>query len=82
MYILKLLEGILSGSCTRKRLYCSQDGCWGRSGSRVSPLVPAEPAAGYSSLLLQSAFSSQVPVSISHALEEQLGDLKSNLLWY
>lgn len=82
MYILKLLEGILSGSCTRKRLYCSQDGCWGRSGrSRVSPLVPAEPAVGYSSLLLQSAFLSQVPDSISHALEVQLGEIKSNLLW-
>lgn len=81
MYILKLLEGILSGSCARKRLYCSQDGCWGRSGrSGVSPPVPAELAVGYSSLLLQSAFLSQVPDSISHALEVQLGEIKTNLL--
>lgn len=53
----------------------------GVEGAEFLLWFPAEPAVGYSSLLLQSAFLSQVPDSISHALEVQLGEIKSNLLW-
>lgn len=52
----------------------------GGRGGGAPPLVPTGQAVFYSSLLLQSAFQSQVTVSINHVSEGLLGDLKSNLL--